>query len=308
MMSCGCLSRQVANDGMGVRQAILDMYTDQIMDNLIRAKNNLPFVQLKYSSIQVNDQHDLTSTGALDQTVTTVRNLILAGAMRTVAVDAKGSVTGDCKRTMNFTADPVTDSNDVYDKYIDFAKKHLFATDRKPQFAVHIIKRCGHLYYWVPCDAAEEFLKLCMDTTFKRGKADTTNVMAAYEVTVVGFDKVNDYRPKRDALDAVLIVDPAVPNGSATLFIQVTKDRKAYIELLPDPASDIAPGKPTTRFKAFWAPKQDGLELEQLKGSKARIYSQYFPPEIQGPPPALTQINTNLNSILVQLQNQAKPK
>ena len=41
--------------------------TDQIMDNLIRAHDSKPFVQLKYSSIQTNDEDHYSITGTIDQ-------------------------------------------------------------------------------------------------------------------------------------------------------------------------------------------------------------------------------------------------
>src|SRR5579864_4445849 len=50
----GCLSQQVASDGRGIRQAMIDLYTDQAMDNLVRAKEAQPFVQLAYNNLAIN--------------------------------------------------------------------------------------------------------------------------------------------------------------------------------------------------------------------------------------------------------------
>src|SRR5262249_25586901 len=44
----GCLARQFTRDGVSTQEAMADYYTEQAMANLILAKNNLPFVQLKY--------------------------------------------------------------------------------------------------------------------------------------------------------------------------------------------------------------------------------------------------------------------
>ena len=60
----GCLARQIAKDGTDFRQALLDMYTDQAMDNLIRARNNMPFVQVAYRNLLVQDTDKLS--GKLD--------------------------------------------------------------------------------------------------------------------------------------------------------------------------------------------------------------------------------------------------
>src|SRR6266478_4380262 len=72
----GCLSRQIARDGTHLREAMLDIYTDQVMDNLIRARSNMPFVQMKYSNIQANDAQDLSVNGTIDQSFMRAVNLM----------------------------------------------------------------------------------------------------------------------------------------------------------------------------------------------------------------------------------------
>lgn len=37
LVCCGCLARHIAHDGTHLREAMVDIYTDQVMDNLIRA-------------------------------------------------------------------------------------------------------------------------------------------------------------------------------------------------------------------------------------------------------------------------------
>src|SRR5436190_1242118 len=53
----GCLARQIASDGCSFRQAVLDIYTAQILDNLICAAQDRPFVQVGYHALQVTDEH-----------------------------------------------------------------------------------------------------------------------------------------------------------------------------------------------------------------------------------------------------------
>src|SRR5690242_2608426 len=59
LCASGCQATQMAHDGINFRQALLSMYTDQAMDNLIRARTNMPFVQLEYKDllVQVTDQY-----------------------------------------------------------------------------------------------------------------------------------------------------------------------------------------------------------------------------------------------------------
>src|SRR2546426_6899290 len=73
VLTGGCLARQVARDGANFRTAIEDMYTDQIMDNLIRAHNNLPFIQLSYSNMLVQDTDTASGMAEVDQTMDTKR-------------------------------------------------------------------------------------------------------------------------------------------------------------------------------------------------------------------------------------------
>ena len=46
LLAVGCTNTQVRWDATRMRQDVMVYYNDQIMDNLIRAKNNLPFVHV----------------------------------------------------------------------------------------------------------------------------------------------------------------------------------------------------------------------------------------------------------------------
>jgi len=66
----------------------MDMYTDQVMDNLIRAHQNLPFVQLNYHDLLVQATDQYTGTFTSTQNFTGNRSLtfikVAASAMHTV--------------------------------------------------------------------------------------------------------------------------------------------------------------------------------------------------------------------------------
>ena len=47
----GCRAHQLQQDQDAIRIAVMDMYTNQIMDNLVRAHNGYPFVQMQYQEI-----------------------------------------------------------------------------------------------------------------------------------------------------------------------------------------------------------------------------------------------------------------
>src|SRR5262245_45787012 len=82
VLCSGCLARQVACDGNAFHSAVADMYSHQAMENLVRARCNLPFVQLRYYQLNVTDSDDYANNGSAVQTVTTSRDLFAAAATR----------------------------------------------------------------------------------------------------------------------------------------------------------------------------------------------------------------------------------
>jgi hypothetical protein len=70
LCATGCLSRQIARDGDSLREVLVTMYTDQAMDNLVRAHNNQGFVQLTYHDILNDDEDTYTGSAKATQTLT----------------------------------------------------------------------------------------------------------------------------------------------------------------------------------------------------------------------------------------------
>jgi hypothetical protein len=259
----------------------------------------------------VNESQDLSATPTIDQTVTTVRNLVMAAAMRTLTNDYKISATADRKKVLNYTCAPITDQNDVYMKYIAFADNpNLFCiSDAPPRCPVHIMRKHCNKYFWVPCAAAPAFLDLCMQTTFMRGLNNAVIPPGSYAVTIADVQKVMAVEG-RDIANAVLVFDKPVPNGEGTLVVDLANGSKAQLNLVmpidKDPSTNklVDPGQLTTRLNLQWAPKADMVTADQMKGRPARFYSHDFPPEVQQSSPILQQINANVNTISTQVQLQ----
>src|ERR1019366_6355527 len=115
----------------------------------------------------------------------------------------------------------------------------------KPPCEVHIMKKCGHKYYWVPCDAGEEFLKLCMQTTFQRGTPPPPpNALAAYTVTI------KDVFVNKDNESWIVFEKKSVPRGPATMILEL-KDQKKKItqELEQEEGKNFPQGELTDRFR-----------------------------------------------------------
>lgn len=309
----GCLARQVARDGKSFRQALLDMYTDQVMDNLVRARENLPFVQVAYSNLVVQDTDTLHADGSTGQTAETNGALNIAGEIMTTAArnfQRTFSVAGSAERAMqmSFNADPVTNQNDIYEAYLAFANDPTFliVSHKKPHFPVHIMRKCGHKYYWVPAEAGSAFLELVLKTTFMRGPE--TAPPSAYEVTITAIPEIK----KEDGnIYATLEFDKPVPNGNATMVVVLEDGRKIrqpLRRLLEKRKGDEPPpplGRPTVQLKAAWNSISEGFTEHNLIGRPARIYSEY-PPEVPAPRSNVQPIVNELERIRLN-QNLRRP-
>jgi hypothetical protein len=298
------LARQVAWDGAAFHNAVADIYTQQAINNLIRAYCNMPFVQLKFSQLNVTDSDDTSANTSVMQTINTQRDLFMAAATRTLTnVYTLGGMF-DRKRTMSFNADPVIDQNDVYQRYLAFARDpNLFvASDDPPSCPVHIQKKCGKKYYWVPEQAGPAFLDLVLQTALMRGPETAPPLPAAYEVKIVQVIGVNEVG-RGDLRNATLVFDKAVPNGEATIVVDLADGRRVHASLWPvsKDADDkrIQLGQPTFRLEVQWSPKSAGFKERDLQGRHASIYSRDYPPEAAPPNPVLRQISNNVNQIKI---------
>jgi hypothetical protein len=319
-LGSGCLSQQVSRDGVNVRQALLDMYTDQIMDNLIRAKTGLPFVQLSYSSLQIQDVDSVmgniqnTNTVASDSTRTALN--AVTGVVRhfTDALQLTGNAKRD--RTMSLKADPITNQNDVYQLYMTFAlDPNLFVcSNSKPACPVHIMRKWEKKYYWVPVEAASAFEALCLRTTFMRGP-ETVPPPVYWERTIA---TVYEYRRDPEDKDkktpmvvyAALQLDQQLPNGDGSLIATLDDGRKIvlpvqqYAQRIKGDTKDLpSKGLPTTYLQATWSPAVTGFDVENLRNLPVKILLPEFPPPL---PPAtldLKKINDNLDQINLNTLN-----
>jgi hypothetical protein len=300
----GCQARQIAHDEKTFRQAVLDMYTDQAMDNLVRARCGMPFAQLAYRDIYVYDDDTLTGTASVDQTVDTKRGAAISAFLRDLT--NKYSLLGTARRDkiMSLHADVVTTQNDVYDAYFAFATDPscFVVTETKPDCPVHLMRKEGEKYYWIPLEAAPIFQQLVMKTTFMRGP-ETLPPPAFYEVRIV--DVKDDPAGKDGGAGAapdpvvykILYFDNSIPNGNATMIATLDDWRKIRLELQ---VIEIAPdkskppfGEPIKFLRASWAPSRTHFDGENLRNAKARIYSHEYPPTA----PIMAQDNRVLDSL-----------
>src|SRR5207244_4456318 len=104
-----------------------------------------------------------------------------------------------------------------------------------------------------------------------------------YEVQIVQVLNVTPVGGDLDATNATLVFDKQVPNGEATLVVDLDDGRRVRAALRPfsRDADDkpVALGQPTSRLDIQWAPKRDGFTERNLVGRPARVYSRDYPSE-----------------------------
>jgi hypothetical protein len=307
----GCLAHQVARDGQSYRQAILAMYDEQIMDNLIRASENEPFVQVAYRDLYVQDE-DTYSGSVQDLNLEqSVRDSGAKGALTSLARTFSNAWTYGAAakrdRTMSFKADPITDKNDIYEAYLLFARTpELFVvTDTKPNCPVHRLKQCGGKYYWVPKEAGEAYMALAMQTTFMRGAK--TIAPGYYERTVedVLIATIEGQAQRR----IMFKFDKPVKNGIGYVEIEgdsaVDTFRVFPVKVKSDefPKVPVAKeGEDTLHLRSEWSPSEHSVKPEKLKGKSARVFLPDYPPPPVKPLPELQKIIDELTAIRANSQ------
>jgi len=113
----------------------------------------------------------------------------------------------------------------------------------------------------------------------------------AYAVKISEVASAKDWRkpkgdgsnPKgRDAMDAILVFDKQAPLGACTAVVDVARDRKVVLELLPEIDRNTPNSNLTRRFKAYWAPGKDRLDAKDLEGKPVTLYSHGHPAGMDG--------------------------
>jgi hypothetical protein len=318
----GCLARQVASDGIQLRQAVVDMYTDQAIDNLIRASENRPFVQLAYSSLQVFDM-DKASAAATGNSATftgsrTIDLTVGAFTRGTAFAGVFPFGVGDNRdRTLSFKAEPVVTQNYIYTAYLEFAHNPALwvVGDQQPSCAVHIARKCGHKWYWVPIEAGPAFTQLVLSTAL----LPPQNVAVLFwETTIASVatarrpDDITKFIPNK----YVITLASAVPNDDGYLSVAVKgggKKLSVPVERVDElweldqggqgkMAAQVGPGAPTTKLFAYIAPQAvQGDPRFVLNNAPVQFFAQNYPNLLPPPSAGLQKVQDSLESIRLLL-------
>jgi hypothetical protein len=206
----GCAVHEVHKDHDKIRAALLDMYTDQVMDNLILAYNRMPLVQVDYTRL-VGQVTIKNTVGGSDNQAATASNVLALpaatlSATRNIVTTLAGNLGNENTNQVTIEAMPVTTSNEVYDAYLQFLDPDknpgsLMATcDPPPPGAAHICRKVHKIYYWVPVVYRDQFYALSVLTTVQRGKPLSTPDVFFSLTTTLLKDEVNQIFPDQHVL------------------------------------------------------------------------------------------------------------
>lgn len=173
----GCAVHEVHKDHDKIRTTLLDLYTNQIMDNLVRTANGMPIIQVDYTRLsgQVTIKNTL---GGSDNQAATASNVFALpaatlSATRTIVTTLAGNLSNENTNQVMIEAVPVTTSNEVYDAYLEYLSlpgSLIVSHDTPPKGEAHLCKKYEGNYFWVPQSRRSDFFRLALLTTAQRGK------------------------------------------------------------------------------------------------------------------------------------------
>ena len=294
----GCFSHQVERDGNRLRRVIGELYHDQAMDNLARAHDYQPFVQLAYKDILNDDTDTYTGSGKVTDSLTANAPLAVTG-LKAFTRGLEGvwssGASGERERQMQFQADPVTDQNEIYSAYLAFAHNPLLfrKTSEEPTCGeAHVVYEKGDCYYWVPVEARDDFLALALFTSVMREEA--TLIDSYYERKIEKLEGVKQLEDEGFKADIVFPADAPVPNGSGTLVVPLENGQLVKIRVLRNEAEPEA--APVIKL-SVQVLAEVPLTPENLRGATVRFYSDFYPPESPAPAVDLSPILRSLERI-----------
>ncbi len=232
----GCRSTELAYDQDHIRSAVMQLHTDQIIDNLIRYRNGLPILQLDYQHMTgtVTD----TASGTLSGSQTVAGTKSLTGPTTALAFSRvltnvfNWSVMGQKVNQLTVTAEPVNTAPDVYQAYQIFMSntRNLMEGPSPPPPETFILCRsyascggsgCHHWkhhpekYYWVPNEAKDDFLRMAIHAVAIRGQAPLPSLNWD-NLTILDFE--GDPKPEDGQYTFQIRLDREIPNAEGYLI------------------------------------------------------------------------------------------
>ena len=274
----GCLViSETRRDQDKIRTTLNTLYEDQIIDNLIRAANGLPFVQIDYTNatttITVTESGNVGGTQTTGPNSTNIVGSALRFAHQFTNIWTYG-LSGQNSNQIALTANPVITSNEVYDAYLQFLADPgslIVSCDPPPEGNAHICRKWQGKYYWVPIEYRFLFLKLALVTTSQRGKRlQPVDDFFPVQVKNVLFEEKGD----RNVTFLTVKLDGPIPSDNGRIEFTIDSKRVQFGVDQPPAPLGSPPRKPATSSASSStrkrAPGQSRAWRTSRRGSRFR--------------------------------------
>ncbi len=213
IIGCGCTANRLAYDHRELREQVILLYEEQVMDNLIRAYNGDVVLHLNYSGFAGDSATDTEIGGQFGDDDNESIGVVGGGDPDIIALDKDGwVVNGKVKihNKLSLAASPVNHESAgyVYGCYLDFVRhpnRYFEASSVKPEDgqAFKWRKRVQEadevnsksiMYYWVPNKehARDAFYQLVLSTSHIQKDLDKQTPAAPASKTVTTKEIVTD--------------------------------------------------------------------------------------------------------------------
>ena len=227
----GCAAPQACKEQERIRCCVLQLLTDQIMDNLVRAANGLPIIQLNYSEMSATVTVDVNGNIEGSQSVKAARELTNAlKVAREFTNNFKYVVGGKDTSVVVIRAAPILDRDEVYNAYLEFLNEPgslVVTAEPPPPGVAHVVKCFDKAYYWVPNEPEFKklFLRLALITSAQRGQP-LKGPADFFEATIEDVDKDAQKGLLPGQLHLTAKLSKKIPSGAGRLV--ATIDGKPY--------------------------------------------------------------------------------
>jgi hypothetical protein len=269
----GCAVNELRSDQDKIRCALLDLYTNQVMDNLVRAINGLPIIQLDYTNANASVTVKDAGSGS-ESNVTTHSNVFMIAAAGTatttrMAVNTvMASLSHDHTNLVAVTALPVTTSVEAYNAYLQFLAipgAFQITCTPPPEGAAHICRRYGKQYYWVPVDFKDLFFNLSLATSAERGRL-LIPPPEYYSVTLQNI--VGEAVPESGQYRITVQIDQEIPNEGGKVEFSDGKRAQLHEYEPPEPGLRLFE---TGRLVLYLDPRVAPLGMNTPADLQARL-------------------------------------
>jgi hypothetical protein len=236
--TAGCASvAEVQCDQDKIHRALVELYKEQVTNNLILAFNGLPFIQVDYSNatstVTISESGSLGGSQQSNLSDPLNKAARLASVARLFQNIWSYSAGATNSNQIAVTANPVITSPEIYDAYLEFLGlpgSLQVSSDPPPDSEKHVCKKWGGKYYWVPIEYRTEFLRLALLTTAQRGKR-LLAAPAYFTISLTGVldDKTTAMEKRAGTFALTMQLDREVPNDDGNITVDIGDKKGATL-------------------------------------------------------------------------------